>query len=138
MKHEIASLTIEQLKKLAIDALEAMKARDITVLDVREISTITDYMVIASGTSTRQVKALAASVAENAKEHGCIPLGIEGEQVGEWALVDLADVVVHVMLPEVRAFYNLEKLWGEASQPAPTQAAAQHMAGRRKSAAKRA
>lgn len=131
-------MNIEQLKRLAIDALEDVKAKDIRVLDVRGISSITDFMVIASGTSTRQVRAIANNVAEKAKEQGCRPLGVEGEQVGEWALVDLADVVVHVMLPEVRDFYNLEKLWGDAVRPEPAhlEADAERTTRRRKFAGK--
>lgn len=106
-------MQLQSLKKLVVTALEDMKATDIKVLDVRGLSNVTDMMVIASGNSDRQVKALARSVIEKAKKKGCPLLGVEGEQVGEWALVDLGDVVVHIMLPTVRDFYNLEKLWGD-------------------------
>ena len=102
----------EQLKDVVVAALEEIKAKDIVVLDVHKLTSITDIMVIASGTSSRQVKALADNVVEKAKAAGCRPLSVEGEREGEWILVDLADVVVHVMLPTTRDFYQLEKLWG--------------------------
>ena len=101
----------KQLKDVAVAALEDMKAKDIVVLDVRKLTTITDMMIIASGTSTRHVKALADNVVEQAKKAGCRPLSVEGEREAEWILVDLADVIVHVMLPNTRDFYQLEKLW---------------------------
>lgn len=101
----------EQLKDLVINALEDLKGVDIRTLDVRGVTAITDFMVIASGTSDRHVKALANSVQQQAREHGIKPLGVEGDQDCEWILVDLRDVVLHVMLPRVRDFYNLEKLW---------------------------
>ena len=102
----------EQLKDVVVAALEEIKAKDIVVLDVHKLTSITDIMVVASGTSSRQVKALADNVVEKAKAAGCRPLSVEGEREGEWILVDLADVVVHVMLPSTRDFYQLEKLWG--------------------------
>ena len=111
-------MEIEELQKLVIDALEDVKAIDIRVLDVRDRTSITDVMVICSGNTSRQVKALVNSVVEKAKHAGIQPYGVEGDDVGEWALVDLGDVVVHVMQPDIRAFYNLEKLWGEASPQA--------------------
>ncbi len=101
----------EQLCQLVIDALEEVKARDIVKLDVRELTTVTDYMIVASGTSNRHVQALADTVAEKAREAKHRPIGIEGENGSEWVLLDLQDVLVHVMLPRVREFYNLEKLW---------------------------
>ena len=101
----------EQLCDLVVAALEEVKARDIVKLDVRELTTVTDYMVVASGTSNRHVKALADAVAEKAREAGHRPAGIEGEDGSEWVLLDLGDTLVHVMLPRVREFYNLEKLW---------------------------
>ena len=101
----------EQLKGLVVNALEDMKGVDVHVLDVRGMTAITDYMVIASGTSDRHVKSLARNVLDTVREKGVKPIGIEGEQGGEWVLVDLSDVVVHVMRPQVRDFYNLEKLW---------------------------
>lgn len=101
----------EQLCELVIDALEEVKARDIVKLDVRELTTVTDYMIVASGTSNRHVKALAEAVEEKAREAKHRPVGIEGADGSEWVLLDLQDVLVHVMLPRVREFYNLEKLW---------------------------
>ncbi|MFA5530104.1 MAG: ribosome silencing factor [Thiohalomonadaceae bacterium] len=106
-------MNLEQLKALVIEALEDRKGVDIKVLDVRGKSNVTDIMVISSGGSNRQVRALADSVVEKAKEHGVRPLGVEGDRNNEWVLVDLGDVVVHVMQPQTREFYNLEKLWGE-------------------------
>jgi len=104
-------MKLEQLKKLAINALEERKASDITVLDVSNMTSITDVMIIATGTSRRQVSAIAGNVAETAKHEGNPPIGVEGMEYGEWVLVDLGDVIVHVMMPQTREFYNLEKLW---------------------------
>lgn len=115
----------EQLRDLVVGALEDMKAVDIRVLDVRGVTAITDIMVIASGTSDRHVKSLANGVLAKAREAGIKPLGVEGESGAEWILVDLRDVVVHIMLPRIRDFYNLEKLWSMDSSsdtaPAPGQ-----------------
>lgn len=113
-------MEIEALTNLVVDALEDIKGGDIRVLDVRDKTSITDVMIVATGNSNRQVKALVDSVIEKSKEAGVQILGTEGIEVGEWALVDLGDVVVHVMQPSVRDFYNLEKLWGEDS-PASTE-----------------
>ena len=101
----------EKLSDLVVDALDDVKAQDIVKLDVRDMTTVTDFMIIASGTSSRHVKALVDKVAEEAKKAGHRPIGIEGEEAGEWVLLDLQDILVHVMLPKVREFYNLEKLW---------------------------
>lgn len=106
----------EDLVKLAVAALEDVKAQDITTIDVREKTSITDYMVIASGTSSRHVKSLVDNVLEKVKEQGVRPLGSEGLDSGEWALLDLGDIVVHVMLPTARQFYDLERLWQGAEQ----------------------
>lgn len=101
----------EQLCDLISNALEDGKAQDIVNLDVRDLTTMTDYMIVASGTSNRHVRALANGVADKAREAGHRRANIEGEEGSEWVLLDLHDVLVHVMLPRVREFYNLEKLW---------------------------
>lgn len=103
--------TPEELKQIVVDALEDRKGVDVAVLDVKSQTDITDYLVIATGTSDRHVRSLADNVAVKAKEHGVRPLGSEGERGGEWVLVDLGDVVAHVMRAETRDYYNLEKLW---------------------------
>jgi len=103
-----------KLSELVIEALDDIKAQDIVKLDVRDMTTVTDYMIVASGTSNRHVKALVDNVTEKAKQAGHRPVGVEGEDGGEWVLLDLQDALVHVMLPKVREFYNLEKLWSIA------------------------
>jgi ribosome-associated protein len=108
---EVVNLEVKKLRQVVQDALEDMKAKDIREIDVSGISGFTDIMFIASGTSSRQVKSIANRVVERAKENGVRPLGVEGDMTGEWVLIDLGDVVVHVMLPQIRDFYNLEKLW---------------------------
>lgn len=107
-------MDLEHLKQLIIDSLESLKAVDIRVLDVRATAGFTDLMFIASGNSSRQVKALANRLVERCKAEGVVPLGVEGEREAEWILVDLGDAVVHIMNPDIRAFYNLEKLWSVA------------------------
>lgn len=103
------------LAERAMAALDDMKAHNVVKLDVRHLTGVTDYMIIASGTSNRHVKSLADSVEDALREMGRKPLGVEGTDVGEWVLVDFGDVLVHVMQPKAREFYNLERLWGEAS-----------------------
>lgn len=100
------------LRDIVVRALEDRKGRDILALDVTQSSSVTDYMVIASGTSNRHVKALVDQVLESSKAKGATPLGVEGRESHEWVLVDLGDVVVNVMQPETREFYGLENLWG--------------------------
>lgn len=107
----------ESLQDMVLNALDDLKARDVAVLDVRGLTSIADSMVIASGTSDRHVRSLAENLIEKCKEGGHRPLGVEGLKDGEWVLVDLHDIVVHVMLPRVRDFYNLEKLWAPPARP---------------------
>jgi ribosome-associated protein len=101
----------KSLEQIVSGALEDLKAVEVHMLDVRHLTTVTDTMVVASGRSDRHVRAIACAVVEQCKKAGFRPIGVEGERSGEWVLVDLADLVVHVMLPRVREFYNLEKLW---------------------------
>lgn len=103
----------QHLRDHVVRALEDRKGRDIVALDVSRATSITDYMVIASGTSNRHVKALVDQVVESSKAEGHQPLGVEGRETNEWVLLDLGDVVVHVMQRETREFYDLERLWGE-------------------------
>lgn len=104
-------MNVEQTLKIVEEALDNMKAHEVITIDVRQITSIADYMVICSGNSSRHVKAIAREVIEQAKHHGVQPLGVQGEEDAEWVLVDLADIVIHIMLPKTRDFYNLEKLW---------------------------
>ncbi|MDQ1061954.1 ribosome-associated protein [Stenotrophomonas rhizophila] len=107
----------QQLLECVRQATEELKARDVVEIDVIGKSSVTDFMVIASGTSSRHVKSIADEVVKFAKNLGMMPLGVEGEREAEWVLVDLGDVLVHVMLPRVREFYALERLWTVGDQP---------------------
>ncbi len=114
----------ERLRDLAVAALEDVKGQNLVVLDVRGRTSITDFMVLATGNTRRQVKALADNVVEAARDAGYKPLGVEGAEAAEWILVDLGDVLVHVMQPEVREFYRLENVWAmdDAEEEAPERA----------------
>ena len=107
---------VETLLKTVLAAVEELKAKDVVQIDVRGKSSVCDFMVIASGTSTRHVKSIADEVVRFAKKLDVMPLGVEGEREAEWVLVDLGDVIVHVMLPRVREFYALERLWTVGDQ----------------------
>jgi ribosome-associated protein len=109
-------MKLSSMKQAVVAALEDIKARDIVVLDVRHLTSLFDCMIIASAESTRQTRALANRVQEKLKELGADVSGVEGKQSGEWILIDLGQIVVHVMQPATRQYYNLEELWG---QPKP-------------------
>ena len=102
---------VQVLRQRVLDALDELKARDVREIDVRGKTSIADLLIIASGTSTRHVKSLADEVVKFVKRAGMLPLGVEGQQEAEWVLVDLGDIIVHVMLPRIREFYGLERLW---------------------------
>jgi ribosome-associated protein len=105
---------LDSMKAAVVDALEDIKGFDIAVMDVRKLTNMTSYMIVASATSSRQAKAMGDNVREKMKEKGYNIRGTEGEKEGEWVLVDLNDIVVHIMVPATRAYYNLEQLWGDA------------------------
>ena len=136
-------LTTLGKKKLVISALEDIKARDIQAIDVRKVTSIFDWIIVASADSARQTKALARHVHDSLKEAGSAIIGTEGEESGDWVLVDGGDVVVHVMQPAVREYYNLEELWSEGkfetvvNSTAPAPAARRRPPPRRAAAAKR-
>lgn len=104
-------MDVRKLQKLVVEALEDIKARDIEVINTTKLTSLFDRIVIASADSTRQTKALARSVHDKIKEAGGEVISVEGDSVGEWILVDLGDIVVHIMQPAVRSYYNLEELW---------------------------
>lgn len=114
-------MDIKKLQATVVDALEDIKAQDIVLFDTTKLTSLFDRMVIASGGSNRQTKALAASVRDKVKQAGGTVVGIEGEDAGEWVLVDLGDIVVHIMQPAIRAYYQLEEIWG--GKPIPLGAA---------------
>ena len=107
----------DELKQLVVDALDELKGNDIVTLEVSDMTSVTDHMIIACGTSNRHVKSLADNVIEKCKKQGVRPLGTEGVEKSEWVLVDLGDVVAHIMLPATRQFYDLERLWDMKSIP---------------------
>lgn len=111
----VDALTFDQLRELVLTALEDFKAIDIQTIDVSEQNPLTELFVIASGSSSRHLKSMAENLIIKAKAAGCPPLGVEGQRQSDWVLVDLNDVIVHLMLPQARAFYNLEKLWEASS-----------------------
>jgi len=106
--------SVATIKKNVIEALEDIKGFDIIELDVRKLTSITDYMIITSASSTRQTKALANNVHDKMKELNVEIVGIEGEGEGDWVLVDIGDIIVHIMTPTTRAYFNLEELWSKS------------------------
>lgn len=127
-------MDIRKLQKIVVGALEDIKARDIEVINTTKLTSLFDRVVIASGDSNRQTRALARNVQEKVKEAGGEVVSVEGEDTGEWVLVDLGDIVVHVMHPAVRSHYNLEELWGGK----PVKLAAPRKAARGKARPRRA
>lgn len=109
-------MNTEKLEALAVDAINDLKALDIVKFDVRDLTSIADIMIICSGTSNRHVKSIAENVVKKAKEAHLTYIKMEGEREGEWVIVDLADVIVHIMLPATREFYSLEDLWEPIEQ----------------------
>lgn len=132
-------MDIRKLQRVIVDALEDVKAQDIQVFNTTQLSDMFDRVVIASGSSNRQTRALASSVAEKVKAAGGTLVSTEGEDAGEWVLVDCGDAVVHILQPAIRAYYNLEEIWGGKNVRLKSSAAAS-IAGKtaaRKSAARR-
>lgn len=105
-------MDLRKLQRVVIDALEDVKGQDIRVFNTTGLTDLFDRVILVSGTSNRQTRALASNVREKVKEHGGHVISVEGEETGEWVLVDLGDIVVHVMQPAIRSYYNLEELWG--------------------------
>ncbi|MCM1512250.1 MAG: ribosome silencing factor [Oxalobacter formigenes] len=129
-------MDIKKLQGIIIDALEDVKATDIALFDTSKMTGMFDRLIIASGTSNRQTKALAASVRDKVRQAGGEVVGMEGEETGEWVLVDVGDIVVHIMQPPIRAYYQLEEIWGEKPiDVEKAKAAAKKPAARRKTAA---
>jgi len=104
-------MTETNLREVIIEALEDIKGIDIRTLDVRELTSVVDFMIVATGASTRQVKALSENVSKEAKQAGFMPISTEGQESAEWVLIDFGDISVHVMLPDARELYDLERLW---------------------------
>jgi ribosome-associated protein len=99
---------------LCVNASLKRKAKDLIILNVKELSSFADYFIICSGTSDRQVQAIAESIQENLKENGILPLGVEGERIGKWVLMDYEDIIVHIFYEPIREFYDIERLWADA------------------------
>ncbi len=114
-------MKVKALETLIIDTLHDIKATDIVVIDVKQLTDIADYMIVCTGNSSRHVKSIANRIIENVKQQQCRPLGIEGEDDGEWILIDLCDIIVHIMQPKTRLFYSLEKLWSHPPKAIETQ-----------------
>jgi ribosome-associated protein len=117
-------LSEQHLHHRVLDALDALKAKDVREIDVRNKTSIADTIIVASGTSSRHVKSIADEVVRFAKRAGVLPLGVEGQREAEWVLVDLGDIIVHVMLPRIREFYALERLWTVGDQAPPAEGSA--------------
>lgn len=113
LKAAASALTPKKMQEAVVAALADVKAQDISVLDVRKLTDVADFLVIASGTSSRHVAGMADRVVEEMRKHGRRPIGVEGKDLGEWVLIDFGDVVAHIMRPQTRDFYNLEKLWSQ-------------------------
>ena len=111
-RNSLTPMDLRKLQRVVVDALEDVKAQDIKVFNTMDLSDLFDRVIVASGTSNRQTRALASRVCERVKEHGGKVISVEGEESGEWVLVDLGDVIVHVMQPAIRSYYNLEEIWG--------------------------
>jgi len=122
------SISEQHLHRRVLDALDDLKARDVREIDVRGKTSIADTIIVASGTSTRHVKSIADEVIKFAKQAGVLPLGVEGQQEAEWVLVDLGDIIVHVMLPRIREFYALERLWTVGDEAAASDESASEAA----------
>lgn len=120
-------MQIDELKALVVEALDSLKGQDIVTLDVSRLTSVTDLMVVVSGTSTRHVTAMANRVVENAKERGLQPLGVEGEPGSDWVLVDLGELVAHVMLVETRRLYDLERLWSDLPSDGEIEVRGEHV-----------
>ncbi len=112
------NMQAETMRDVVVHALEDLKADNICVLDVKDRTSVTDFMVIASGTSNRHVQSLADNVVSEIKEHGGRPIGVEGGTSSDWVLVDLGEIVVHVMMPATRSFYDLERFWRDGPEAA--------------------
>jgi len=108
------SINEEERVLLCVNASLKRKAKDLIILNVRELSSFADYFIICSGTSDRQVQAIAESIQENLKENGILPLGVEGERIGKWVLMDYEDIIVHIFYEPIREFYDIERLWSDA------------------------